>query len=230
VLERQPSRARCFTTAGPVSWPSSGTGPQHPCYSGLLRRSDSARPVSTGFRHVIDRAAAPGSGAVDAWPLPRLQMNRCLAQFPRWRGITTRMHTPRSFFSGGSSKGAAQIHNGQLRTPLLFSRPRGVAHPRTFAPAMAQYMLRWPARLYVFPAWQPHSGRPFRGDGGAGLWPSRWWPSPNAGRQPAGPHRAAANRNISPLPARGNGPGVLPEGFHRVSPDGVRPLYVRRVN
>jgi len=60
---------------------------------------------------------------------------------------------------------------------------------------MAQYMLPVAGELYVFPAWQPHSVPPFRGDG------ERWSlafnvvavPTP---AQPAGPAPAAAT-NIS---------------------------------
>ena len=38
-------------------------------------------------------------------------------------------------------------------------------HIQSFRTGMAHYVLPKPGRFYIFPAWQPHSVMPFRGDG-----------------------------------------------------------------
>jgi hypothetical protein len=38
-------------------------------------------------------------------------------------------------------------------------------HIQSFRTGMAHYVLPVPGDLYVFPAWQPHSVAPFRGEG-----------------------------------------------------------------
>jgi hypothetical protein len=51
---------------------------------------------------------------------------------------------------------------------------------------MAHYVLPVPGDFYVFPAWQPHSVPPFRGDG------ERWSIAFNVVAVPQPPPRAAA--------------------------------------
>jgi len=55
---------------------------------------------------------------------------------------------------------------------------------------MAQYMLPVPGEFYIFPAWQPHSVAPFRGEG------ERWSMAFNA---VAVPH---TGRPMPPAPAQ----------------------------
>jgi hypothetical protein len=61
-------------------------------------------------------------------------------------------------------------------------------HIQSFRTGMAQYMLPVPGEFYIFPAWQPHSVAPFRGDG------ERWSMAFNA---VAVPHTGRPMGNVS---------------------------------
>jgi hypothetical protein len=71
---------------------------------------------------------------------------------------------------------------------------------------MAEYVLPVPGEFYVFPAWQPHSVAPFRGEG------ERWSlafnvvavPRPRAAAMVAPAGSLLPTPGPSPSPARGN--------------------------
>ena len=60
----------------------------------------------------------------------------------------------------------------------------------SFRTGMAHYVLPKPGRFYIFPAWQPHSVMPFRGDG------ARWSLAFNVMAIPQ-PQANTAARNLS---------------------------------
>ena len=74
---------------------------------------------------------------------------------------------------------------------------------------MAEYVLPVPGEFYVFPAWQPHSVAPFRGEG------ERWSLAFNvvAVPQPAGGARPPQMPLVTGLPSGGGNPlGANPAG------------------
>jgi hypothetical protein len=75
-------------------------------------------------------------------------------------------------------------------------------HIQSFRTGMAEYVLPVPGEFYVFPAWQPHSVAPFRGEG------ERWSLAFNvvAVPQPAGGSRPTMTPLVSGLPAGGGQP------------------------
>jgi len=70
---------------------------------------------------------------------------------------------------------------------------------QTFRTGMAHYVLPVPGEYYVFPAWQPHSVAPFRGEG------ERWSIAFNVvavPQAPPGPSPAPNPTNVSLSTAR----------------------------
>ncbi|NBQ21566.1 MAG: hypothetical protein EBU30_07910, partial [Synechococcaceae bacterium WB6_3B_236] len=57
-----------------------------------------------------------------------------------------------------------QINGQSFDGQLCFHGPEEW-HIQSFRTGMTQYVLPVPGDFYVFPAWQPHSVAPFRGDG-----------------------------------------------------------------
>ena len=57
-----------------------------------------------------------------------------------------------------------QINANSFDGQLCFHGPEDW-HIQSFRTGMAHYVLPVPGEFYVFPAWQPHSVMPFRGDG-----------------------------------------------------------------
>jgi hypothetical protein len=97
----------------------------------------------------------------------------------------------------------AQSFDGQL----CFHGPEEW-HIQSFRTGMAQYMLPVPGEFYIFPAWQPHSVAPFRGEG------ERWSMAfnavavPHTGRPlPAPAQPAMGNVSLSTSRARPGGFG-----------------------
>jgi hypothetical protein len=89
-------------------------------------------------------------------------------------------------------------------------------HIQSFRTGMAQFILPRPGDYYVFPAWQPHSVAPFRGEG------DRWSIAFNVVAVPA------AGRPAAPAPLRGSeGPGapppLIPQQSNNVYLTHVRP-------
>jgi hypothetical protein len=101
---------------------------------------------------------------------------------------------------GGSFSGVIflqvppQIVNDSFDGQLCFHGPEEW-HIQSFRTGMAKYVLPVPGEFYVFPAWQPHSVAPFRGEG------ERWSLAFNVvavPQQPGAPPAPAAMRgNVS---------------------------------
>ena len=115
------------------------------------------------IRHVMDKQPPQGRGP---W-VPgryRLQMIdlwlNCQAA-----GDYNPTHTHGGSFSGVIFlKVPPQIHAGSFDGQLCFHGPEDW-HLQSFRTGMAHYVLPVPGEFYVFPAWQPHSVMPFRGEG-----------------------------------------------------------------
>ena len=85
-----------------------------------------------------------------------------------------------------------QINANSFDGQLCFHGPEDW-HIQSFRTGMSQYMLPVPGDFYVFPAWQPHSVMPFRGEG------ERWSLAFNAMAIPN--QQAAANRAVAASPS-----------------------------
>lgn len=138
------------------------------------------------IRHVVDRQPPQGRGP---WVPGRYQ----LRMIDLWlncqqAGDYNPMHTHGGSFSGVIFlKVPEQIHAQSFDGQLCFHGPEEW-HMQSFRTGMAEYVLPIPGQFYVFPAWQPHSVMPFRGEG------ERWSLAFNvmAGpTQPAGTGRSA---------------------------------------
>jgi hypothetical protein len=115
------------------------------------------------IRHVIDRQPPGGRGPwtpgryglqlIDVW----LNVQRA--------GDYNPTHTHGGSFSGVLFlKVPPQIHAESFDGQLCFHGPEEW-HIQSFRTGMAHYVLPVPGDFYVFPAWQPHSVAPFRGEG-----------------------------------------------------------------
>ena len=115
------------------------------------------------IRHVMDRQPPQGRGP---W-VPgryRLQMVDLWLNCQR-AGDYNPTHTHGGSFSGVIFlKVPAQINGRSFDGQLCFHGPEDW-HLQSFRTGMAHYVLPIPGDFYVFPAWQPHSVTPFRGDG-----------------------------------------------------------------
>ena len=115
------------------------------------------------IRHVMDRQPPQGRGP---W-VPgryRLQMVDLWLNCQR-AGDYNPTHTHGGSFSGVIFlQVPAQINGRSFDGQLCFHGPEDW-HLQSFRTGMAHYVLPIPGDFYVFPAWQPHSVTPFRGDG-----------------------------------------------------------------
>jgi hypothetical protein len=147
------------------------------------------------IRHVIDQQPPQGRGPwtpgryglqmVDLW------LNAQVA------GDYNPTHTHGGSFSGVLFvKVPPQISGERFDGQLCFHGPEEW-HIQSFRTGMAHYVLPVPGEFYVFPAWQPHSVPPFRGEG------ERWSIAfnviavPQAPPQPVRPAAPAANVSLS---------------------------------
>ena len=140
------------------------------------------------IRHVIDRQPPQGRGPWSAGKyqlkLINLWLNCQIA------GDYNPTHTHGGSFSGVIFlKTPPQINANSFDGQLCFHGPEEW-HLQSFRTGMAHYVLPVPGEFYIFPAWQPHSVMPFRGDG------ERWSLAFNATAIP-GPPRPQAMGNIS---------------------------------
>ncbi|MCT0198945.1 2OG-Fe(II) oxygenase family protein [Synechococcus sp. CS-1325] len=175
-------------------------GPQHACIQSLC--AELILPACEHWiRHVIDRQPPQGRGP---WTPGRYR----LQMIDVWlnsqsAGDYNPMHTHGGSFSGVIFlQVPPQIHNDSFDGQLCFHGPEEW-HIQSFRTGMAQYMLPVVGDVYVFPAWQPHSVPPFRGDG------ERWSlafnvvavPTPvnpaGSGVSAAAPAAAKANLSLS---------------------------------
>ena len=115
------------------------------------------------IRHVMDRQPPQGRGP---W-IPgryRLQMINLWLNC-QTAGDYNPIHTHGGSFSGVIFlKVPPQINANSFDGQLCFHGPEDW-HIQSFRTGMAHYVLPVPGEFYVFPAWQPHSVMPFRGDG-----------------------------------------------------------------
>jgi hypothetical protein len=115
------------------------------------------------IRHVVDREPPQGRG-------PWVQGGYGLQMIDLWlncqrAGDYNPMHTHGGSFSGVIFlKVPNQIGGDSFDGQLCFHGPEEW-HLQSFRTGMAHYVLPIPGEFYVFPAWQPHSVMPFRGDG-----------------------------------------------------------------
>ena len=105
-----------------------------------------------------------------------------------------------------------QINGNSFDGQLCFHGPEDW-HIQSFRTGMSQYMLPVPGDFYVFPAWQPHSVMPFRGEG------ERWSLAFNAMAIPN--QQVAAGRTAVANPSSAAAPmGNVSLSSQRPSPKG----------
>lgn len=137
-------------------------GPGHPAASELCR-SVILPACERWIRHVIDRQPPQGRGP---WTPGRygLQMIDLWLNAQR-AGDYNPTHTHGGSFSGVLFlQVPPQISADRFDGQLCFHGPEEW-HIQSFRTGMAHYVLPVPGDFYVFPAWQPHSVPPFRGEG-----------------------------------------------------------------
>jgi hypothetical protein len=153
------------------------------------------------IRHVIDRQPPQGRGP---WGVGRydLQMIDLWLNVQR-AGDYNPTHTHGGTFSGVLFlQVPPQISAERFDGQLCFHGPEEW-HIQSFRTGMTHYVLPVPGDFYVFPAWQPHSVPPFRGEG------ERWSIAFNVMAVPRTVRPAAdavAPRNVS-LSRERPGPG-----------------------
>lgn len=115
------------------------------------------------IRHVIDREPLQGRGP---WTPGRYQ----LQLIDLWLNVQRQGDYNPTHTHGGSFSGVIflqvppQISGERFDGQLCFHGPEEW-HIQSFRTGMAHYVLPVPGDYYVFPAWQPHSVCPFRGEG-----------------------------------------------------------------
>lgn len=115
------------------------------------------------IRHVIDREPPQGRGP---WTPGRYQ----LQLIDLWLNVQRQGDYNPTHTHGGSFSGVIflqvppQISAERFDGQLCFHGPEEW-HIQSFRTGMAHYVLPVPGDYYVFPAWQPHSVCPFRGEG-----------------------------------------------------------------
>jgi hypothetical protein len=115
------------------------------------------------IRHVMDRQPPSGRGP---WVPGRYQ----LKPIDLWLNCQCAGDYNPTHTHGGSFSGVIflsvpdQITAESFDGQLCFHGPEEW-HIQSFRTGMAHYVLPRPGDFYVFPAWQPHSVMPFRGEG-----------------------------------------------------------------
>jgi len=115
------------------------------------------------IRHVIDQQPLQGRGP---WTPGRYQ----LQMIDVWLNVQKAGDYNPTHTHGGSFSGVIflkkppQITEESFDGQLCFHGPEEW-HIQSFRTGMAQYVLPEPGNYYIFPAWQPHSVMPFRGEG-----------------------------------------------------------------
>ena len=115
------------------------------------------------IRHVIDRQPPQGRGP---WTPGRYRLQMVDVWLNSQRaGDYNPTHTHGGSFSGVAFlQVPSQIRPESFDGQLCFHGPEEW-HIQSFRTGMAHYVLPVPGEFYVFPAWQPHSVMPFRGEG-----------------------------------------------------------------
>lgn len=154
------------------------------------------------IRHVIDQQPPGGRGP---WTPGRYT----LRLIDLWLNVQREGDYNPTHTHGGSFSGVLflqvppQISGDRFDGQLCFHGPEEW-QIQTFRTGMAHYVLPVPGRYYVFPAWQPHSVAPFRGEG------ERWSIAFNVVALPQVPESPGPSLQVSsdaPGLAKG-GPGV----------------------
>jgi hypothetical protein len=182
-------------------------GPDHPAAAELCR-SVILPACERWIRHVIDQQPPQGRGP---WTPGRygLQMIDLWLNAQR-AGDYNPTHTHGGSFSGVLFlQVPPQINAERFDGQLCFHGPEEW-HIQSFRTGMAHYVLPVPGDFYVFPAWQPHSVPPFRGEG------ERWSIAFNVVAVPQPPPRPAA----SPVAAQGAVQGNVSLSSTRPRPGG----------
>ena len=161
-------------------------GPQYPAVAELCA-SVLIPACERWIRHVIDQQPPSGRGP---WTPGRYR----LQMIDVWLNVQRAGDYNPTHTHGGSFSGVLflqvppQIVNDSFDGQLCFHGPEEW-HIQSFRTGMAKYVLPVPGEFYVFPAWQPHSVAPFRGEG------ERWSLAFNVvavPQQPGAPPAAAA--------------------------------------
>jgi len=176
---------------------------QHPKVE-ELSRSVILPSCERWIRHVIDQQPPGGRGP---WSAGHYE----LRLIDLWLNVQRAGDYNPTHTHGGSFSGVfflqvpPQIGPDRFDGQLCFHGPEEW-HIQSFRTGMAEYVLPVPGEFYVFPAWQPHSVAPFRGEG------ERWSlafnvvavprPRPTAMVTPAGSLQPTPGP--SPSPASGN--------------------------
>ena len=115
------------------------------------------------IRHVIDRQPPQGRG-------PWIPGQYELQMIDLWLNCQTAGDYNPTHTHGGSFSGVLflqvppQLNSNSFDGQLCFHGPEEW-NIQSFRTGMAQYVLPVPGDFYIFPAWQPHSVSPFRGEG-----------------------------------------------------------------
>ena len=145
------------------------------------------------IQHVMDRQPPQGRGP---WVPGRYH----LQPIDLWlncqkAGDYNPTHTHGGSFSGVIFlKVPPQINANSFDGQLCFHGPEEW-HIQSFRTGMAHYVLPVPGEFYVFPAWQPHSVMPFRGDG------ERWSLAFNVVATPGQPKSAGFKSPVTDRPS-----------------------------
>jgi hypothetical protein len=137
-------------------------GPQYPAVAELCA-SVLIPACERWIRHVIDQQPPQGRGP---WTPGRY----VLQMIDVWLNVQRAGDYNPTHTHGGSFSGVIflqvppQIVNDSFDGQLCFHGPEEW-HIQSFRTGMAKYVLPVPGDFYVFPAWQPHSVAPFRGEG-----------------------------------------------------------------
>ncbi len=141
------------------------------------------------LRHVMDQQPP---GTCGPWRVGgyRLQMYDLWLNVQR-AGDYNPTHTHGASFSGVIYlQVPPQVHEGSADGQLCLHGPEEY-HLQSFRLGMAHYVVPRPGRYVVFPAWQPHSVLPFRGEG------ERWSLAFNAVAIPHAAPAPATNVSLS---------------------------------
>ena len=157
-------------------------GPDQPAVIALCR--DVILPgCERWIRHVIDKQPPQGRGP---WGSGRYG----LQMIDLWLNVQRQGDYNPTHTHGGSFSGVLflqvppQINAESFDGQLCFHGPEEW-HIQSFRTGMAEYVLPVPGDFYVFPAWQPHSVAPFRGEG------ERWSIAFNVVAVPQAPRSSA---------------------------------------
>ena len=148
------------------------------------------------IRHVIDRQPPHGRG-------PWIPGRYHLRMIDVWLNCQRAGDYNPTHTHGGSFSGVlylqvpAQIDGSSFDGQLCFHGPEEW-HIQSFRTGMAHYVLPVVGDLYLFPAWQPHSVAPFRGEG------ERWSLAFNVQAIPGPPPSGSLGMVAAPVSRRGN--------------------------